>query len=260
MTDGGLYAQMVFGESFEEPAGPDGASGSAPWLVDVSDQRIHAIRTAQLDFRQVLTGRRVVASRPSRAASCATPSPPSPTRFPGILPTAGCLCFPGHESGADVDRGPRRAECMWRVDFDHNNLATLTHRDWPRTRTWPSHPRHSSECADGVAQMADAQERLATVFRQVNNGQHRQRNGSLQQQPARQALRSGAAAPQPGRRQGRPWSGRRRRRRRRRSHVAPTWTTSARGWHRCSRRRVIWRHWPHLRQRRSVPRRRHRLR
>ena len=30
---GGLYAQMVFGESFEEPAGPDGASGSAPWTV-----------------------------------------------------------------------------------------------------------------------------------------------------------------------------------------------------------------------------------
>ena len=30
---GGLWSQMVFGESFEEPAGPDGASGSAPWLV-----------------------------------------------------------------------------------------------------------------------------------------------------------------------------------------------------------------------------------
>jgi hypothetical protein len=30
---GGLYSQMVFGESFEEPPGPDGASGSAPWRV-----------------------------------------------------------------------------------------------------------------------------------------------------------------------------------------------------------------------------------
>jgi hypothetical protein len=27
-------AQMVFGEGFEEPAGTDGASGSAPWLVE----------------------------------------------------------------------------------------------------------------------------------------------------------------------------------------------------------------------------------
>lgn len=34
---GGLYSQMVFGESFEEPAGPDGASGSAPWLVFAID-------------------------------------------------------------------------------------------------------------------------------------------------------------------------------------------------------------------------------
>lgn len=30
---GGLYAQMVFGESFEEPAGSDGVSGSEPWVV-----------------------------------------------------------------------------------------------------------------------------------------------------------------------------------------------------------------------------------
>merc|ERR1719487_3186989 len=34
---GGLYAQMIFGESFEEPAGPDGASGSAPWSVFAQD-------------------------------------------------------------------------------------------------------------------------------------------------------------------------------------------------------------------------------
>ena len=38
---GGLWSQMVFGDSFEEPAGPGGVSGSDPWLVPAYPGRPH---------------------------------------------------------------------------------------------------------------------------------------------------------------------------------------------------------------------------